>query len=114
VIQLGRGLTATAVLTALSAAVNLAAGIALLRPHRGLLPECALLRLSVTWGVVLVLWLTYRMLNGAVHWAYLGSSVAAFFALVLSVVALHERLTGDRQMADSVGSATPREGAGRR
>ena len=70
----------------LAAIASLAAGVSLvLRSPRGLLGPRRLLALSAVWGCVTVTWNTYQMLNGAIHWAYLGATVAAFFALVLSV-----------------------------
>ena len=71
---------------ALAAFASLAAGIALvLRPPRALIGPRALLALSAVWGIVLVAWSTFQMINGAIHWAYLGATVAAFIALVLSI-----------------------------
>jgi hypothetical protein len=49
------------------------------------------LRSSIIWAVINVLWNGFEITQGATHWAFIGATVGALTAGVLSLVALQSR-----------------------
>ena len=75
-----------AIFNGLAAALTVYFGARLLlSPPRGFLGT------STVWGVLDVIWGTYQIANGASHWAFYGSVVAAAAAGILSFVAYSQR-----------------------
>ena len=76
------GLQATAIWNLVTAALTLYFAARLLTsPTRGILGT------SAAWAALAVIWDGYQIANGVTHWAYIGATVAALVAGVLSLVA---------------------------
>jgi hypothetical protein len=75
-------LSATAIWNLIAGALTLFFGARLLtNADRGFLGT------SVAWAILFVVWDAYQIANGVTHWAYIGSTVAALVAGVMSYVA---------------------------
>lgn len=99
-------LTEAAIWNGVAAALTLYFGAKLLTsPSRGFLGT------SVAWAAIVLAWNTYSLANGVSHWAYIGATVAALAAGVLSfagrsawpsgAVAQTERGSADRPPGES-------------
>lgn len=79
-------LQANAIWNLISAAITVYFGARLLtKATRGNL------RSSIIWAVINVLWNGFQITQGATHWAFVGATVGALTAGVLSLVALQSR-----------------------